>query len=119
MTATTVDTDPGTLVAALRLPVWNALTERADGIRRALPARPETTAERLQWLQALSPEQERQAALLDHLDALRGHVAGRPALGYGQDDPLPDAALEATEGFCSSETADLIAAHRAGRRAQP
>lgn len=119
MTAT-VDAAPGDLVvAALRLPVWNALAERADAIRRALPARPEMAEERLRWLRGLSPEQERRAALLDHLDALCGHIEGRPALGYDPDNPLPDAALEASDGFCGDDTAALIAAHRAQRRARP
>ncbi|MGW2747344.1 hypothetical protein [Streptomyces sp. NPDC001450] len=115
MTPTTVEAAPDVLVAALRLPVWNTLAERADGIRRSLPARPETAAERLAWLQSLSPEQARRAALLDRLEALCGHLAGRPALGYAADDPMPDAALQEAEGFNRQLTA-LIAAYRAARR---
>ncbi|MFD9248305.1 hypothetical protein [Streptomyces bottropensis] len=116
MTPTLVEAAPDTLVAALRLPVWNTLAERADNIRRALPARPETAVERLAWLRSLNPEQARRAALLDHLDALCGHIAGRPALGYAADDPMPDAALQEAEGFNPQLTA-LIAAYRAARQA--
>ncbi|MFB6505540.1 hypothetical protein ACFC07_22385 [Streptomyces sp. NPDC056099] len=114
MSATTVEAAPGDLTAVLRLPVWNTLSERADGIRRALPPRPETPEGRLRWLQSLTPEQQRRAALLDHLDALCGHLDGRPALGYNPDDPMPDAALQEAEGFNSRLTA-LIATHRAAR----
>ncbi|WP_460111666.1 hypothetical protein [Streptomyces sp. YKOK-J1] len=110
----TVEAAPETLVAALRMPVWNILTQRADGIRRDLPPRPETTAERLAWLRSLNPEQARRAALLDHLDALRGHVTGCPALGYAVDDPMPDPALQEAEGFNPRLTA-LIAVYRAAR----
>ncbi|MET8405913.1 winged helix-turn-helix transcriptional regulator [Streptomyces sp900116325] len=78
MTPTTARTAPGDLVAALRLPVW-ALTDRADTIRRALPARPGSRLGRFEWWRSLSPEQARTAILLDHLDALRGHLAGQPA----------------------------------------
>jgi hypothetical protein len=114
MTAPTVAADPDDMVAALRLPVWNVLAERADAIRRALPPRPEAVLERLEWLRSLNPEQARRAALLDRLDALCGHIAGRPALGYGADDLMPDAALEEAEGFNPSVT-QLIAAYRAAR----
>ncbi|MDX2592881.1 MULTISPECIES: hypothetical protein [Streptomyces] len=107
-----VEAAPETLVVALRMPVWNILTRRADGIRRDLPPRPETTAERLAWLRSLNPEQARRAALLDHLDALRGHVIGCPALGYAVDDPMPDPALQEAEGFNPRLTA-LIAVYRA------
>ncbi|WP_333779265.1 hypothetical protein [Streptomyces sp. IBSBF 3136] len=111
----TVESAPDTLVAALRMPVWNILTERADGIRRDLPLRPETTPECLAWLHALNPEQARRAALLDHLDALRGHVIGCPALGYAVDDPMPDAALQEAEGF-NPRLTTLIAVYRAARQ---
>ncbi|MET9528195.1 hypothetical protein [Streptomyces coeruleorubidus] len=114
MTPTAVEAAPDMLVAALRLPVWNVLAERADGIRRSLPPRPETALERFAWLRSLNPEQERRAALLAHLDALCGHLAGRPALGYPADDPMPDAALQEAEGFNPQLTA-LIAAYRAAR----
>ncbi|OAH14273.1 hypothetical protein [Streptomyces jeddahensis] len=60
--ATTVEAAPDDLVAALRLPVWNTLSERADAIRRALPPRPETPQGRFEWLRSLSPEQARRAA---------------------------------------------------------
>jgi hypothetical protein len=115
MTPTTVETVPDALVAMLRLPVWNTLAARADGIRRSLPPRPDTSLERFAWMQSLSPEQARSVALLDRLDALCGHLAGRPALGHGADDPMPDAALEEAEGFNPQLTA-LIAAYRAARR---
>ncbi|MFF8478700.1 hypothetical protein [Streptomyces sp. NPDC015414] len=107
-----VEAAPTTLVAALRMPVWNILTRRADGIRRDLPPRPEAPTERLAWLRSLNPEQARRAALLDHLDALRGHVTGCPALGYAIDDPMPEPALQEAEGFNPHLTA-LIAVYRA------
>ncbi|MGW2748707.1 hypothetical protein [Streptomyces sp. NPDC001450] len=116
MTPTTVEAVPDVLVAMLRRPVWNTLAERADGIRRSLPACPETAVARLAWLRSLSPEQARRAALLDRLDALCGHLAGRPALGHGADDPMPEAALQEAEGFNPQLTA-LIAAYRAARGA--
>ncbi|MFI5859308.1 hypothetical protein [Streptomyces parvulus] len=116
MTATTVEADPATLVAALRLPVWNALAERADTIRRALPPRiGELPHERYWWLRSLNPEQARRAALLDRLDALCGHLAGRPAFGYPADEPIPAAALEEADGFTGAEVAELIAEYRALR----
>ncbi|MFE3185970.1 hypothetical protein ACFXKR_34615 [Streptomyces violascens] len=34
---------------ALRLPVWNVMSERADHLRRALPPRPDSTADRYEW----------------------------------------------------------------------
>ncbi|MCZ1011939.1 hypothetical protein [Streptomyces lydicus] len=111
MTAT-VDADPDT--AALRMPVWNTLAERADALRRALPSRPQTAAERCGWLRSLTPAQARRAALLDRLDALCGHLAGRPALGYSPDDPMPAAALEEAEGF-NPHLTRLIARYRASR----
>ncbi|TVZ78059.1 hypothetical protein [Streptomyces sp. BK340] len=114
MTPTTVEPVPDVLIAMLRRPVWNTLAERADGIRRSLPVRPETAVERLVWLRSLSPEQARRAALLDRLDALCEHLVGRPALGYGADDPMPEAALQEAEGFNRQLTA-LIAAYRAAR----
>lgn len=114
MTPTTVEAVPDVLVAMLRRPVWNTLAERADGIRRCLPVRPETAVERFAWLRSLSPEQARRAALLDRLDALCGHLAGHPALGHGAEDPMPEAALQEAEGFNPQLTA-LIAAYRAAR----
>lgn len=116
MTAPTIAAGPNDMVAVLRLPVWNILAERADAIRRALPPRPGPALERLAWLRSLSPEQARRAALLDRLDALCGHIAGRPAPGYAPDDPMPDAALEEAEGFNPGVTR-LIAAYRATRSA--
>ncbi|MFF4038215.1 hypothetical protein [Streptomyces sp. NPDC001816] len=115
MTPPTVEAVPDVLVATLRVPVWNTLAARADAIRRCLPPRPETAVERLAWLRSLSPEQARMAVLLDRLDALCGHLAGRPALGCAADDPLPDAALQEAEGFNRQLTA-LIAAYRVARR---
>lgn len=118
MTPTTVEAAPDTLVEVLRLPVWNTLAQRADSIRHTLPPRPEAVVARLAWLRSLTPEQARRAALLDHLDALCGHIAGHPALGYPADDPLPDAALQEAEGYNRQLTA-LIAAYRAARRHSP
>ncbi|MGW7090028.1 hypothetical protein ACWGH2_41965 [Streptomyces sp. NPDC054871] len=115
MSATTVEVAPRDLVAVLRLPVWNVLAERADELRRALPPRPESPEERLRWLQSLSLDQQRRAALLDHLDALCGHIAGRPAPGYSPDDPMPDAALQAAEGF-NPQLSKLITNYRAARQ---
>ncbi|MEU7228860.1 hypothetical protein [Streptomyces chrestomyceticus] len=118
MTAT-VETSPDNLVAALRLPVWNALAERADALRRALPARPDDAVDRWQWWQGMTAEQQRRAALLERLDALCGHIAGRPALGYAPYDPLPLAALEEADGFTSGPVAELVAAYRAARIGGP
>ncbi|WP_030558819.1 hypothetical protein [Streptomyces aureocirculatus] len=109
-------TAPGDLVAALRLPVWNTLSARAESLRRALPPRPDAPAARYAWLCSLTPEQARDAALLDHLDALCGHLAGHPALGYDADDPLPDAALQAAEGF-NPQLTSLIVRYRKARAA--
>lgn len=115
---TTTRAAPGDLVAALRLPVWNTLSARAEALRRDLPPRPAAAAGRFAWLRSLTPEQARDAALLDHLDALCGHLGGKPALGYAADDPLPDAALEAAEGFNPQLTA-LINRYRAACDAEP
>lgn len=93
--------------------VWNALTERADAIRRALPPRPADARGRWRWLRSLDEDQARRAALLDRLDALCAHVAGRPALGYDPGDLLPAAALEEADGFTSETIALLIAQYRA------
>jgi hypothetical protein len=116
MSATIVEAASGDLVAVLRLPVWNTLAERADGIRRALPPPPELPEERFRWLQSLTLDQQRRAALLDHLDALCGHIAGRPAPGFSPHDPMPDAALQETEGF-NPQLTSLIANYRAARNA--
>ncbi|MFJ5142986.1 hypothetical protein [Streptomyces sp. NPDC088707] len=112
MTASTVEADPAALAAALRLPVWNALADRADTIRRALPRRPEGAEERYEWVLSLAPGQARQAALLDRLDALCAHLAGRPMIGCSPADPLPVAALDEADGFTSPEIAELMAAYR-------
>ncbi|MGC5042437.1 hypothetical protein ACLQ16_03870 [Streptomyces albidoflavus] len=101
------------LVALLRVPVWNALAERADTIRRALPPRPADARARYAWLCSLDEDQARRAALLDRLDALCGHIAGRPAPGYAPGDPLPAAALEEADGFTGAAVASLIAEYRA------
>ncbi|MFH9068729.1 hypothetical protein [Streptomyces alboflavus] len=114
---TTTRAAPGDLVAALRLPVWNTLSARAEALRRDLPPRPAAPAGHFAWLRSLTPEQARDAALLDHLDALCGHLDGKPALGYAPDDPLPEAALEAAEGFNPQLTA-LITRFRAARDAE-
>ncbi|MFG2211013.1 hypothetical protein [Streptomyces sp. NPDC048638] len=115
MTAT-VDSASDSLTAALRLPVWRALVDRAEALRRALPSRPDDAAQRWHWWQAMSADQQRHAALMEHLDALCGHLTGRPALGYAADDPLPLAAVEEADGFTSEPVAELIAAYRARRR---
>ncbi|MFK0047940.1 hypothetical protein ACIQU4_28405 [Streptomyces sp. NPDC090741] len=103
------------LAAELRIPVWNALAARAETLRRVLPARPESGLGRYQWLRSLTPEQARNAALLDRLEALRGHLTGGPAPGFAADDPLPEAALQEADGFTTAEVAELIAALRAVR----
>jgi hypothetical protein len=111
MSAATVEAAPDNLAAVLRLPVWNTLAKRADAIRRALPPRPETPQECHHWLQALTSEQARRVALLDHLDALCGHIDGRPALGCNPDDPMPEAALQEAEGF-NPQLSALISRYR-------
>ncbi|MFD9073503.1 hypothetical protein [Streptomyces lasiicapitis] len=113
---TTVEAAPGDLVAVLRVPVWNTLSARAGSLRRALPPRPDAPAARFAWLRALTPDQARDAALLDHLDALCDHLAGHPALGYAPGDPLPEAALEAAEGF-NPQLTTLITRYRTARAA--
>lgn len=110
--------DPAALAERLRDPVWSALSERADALRRALPRRPEAARDRWQWMRSLTPVQARQVALLDHLDTLCLHLAGRHALGYA-DDPLPAAALDAADGFTSEHTALLIADYRRARGLHP
>ncbi|MFJ4700459.1 hypothetical protein ACIP5N_22230 [Streptomyces sp. NPDC088768] len=109
------ETSTESLVAALRTPVLNALCERADALRRVLPARPGDAVERPVWWQGMTGDQQRQAALLEHLDALCGHLAGRPAPGCSPDDPMPLVALEEADGFTSAAVADLISAYRAAR----
>ncbi|MER5301365.1 hypothetical protein ABT039_18085 [Streptomyces lasiicapitis] len=101
------------LVALLRVPVRTALAERADTIRRSLPPRPTDVRARHAWLCSLDEDQARRAALLDQLDALCGHLDGRPAPGYDPGDPLPAAALEEADGFVGQTFAALIAEYRA------
>ncbi|WP_030780766.1 hypothetical protein [Streptomyces sp. NRRL S-920] len=101
------------LVGLLRVAVRQTLVERADTIRRSLPPRPADAQDRHAWLCSLDDDQARRAALLDRLDALCGHLADRPALGYAPGDPLPAAALEEADGFTSETTAALIAEYRA------
>ncbi|MFD0352948.1 hypothetical protein ACFVHW_04250 [Streptomyces sp. NPDC127110] len=103
------------LVAELRLPVWNALADRADTLRRSLPPRPDDGPGRFEWSRSLNPAQARRAAVLDRLDALCGHLAGRPAAGYHADDPLPEAALEEADGFTSDSVAMRMAEYRSLR----
>ncbi|AWI33264.1 hypothetical protein DDW44_30365 [Streptomyces tirandamycinicus] len=91
------------------------LAARADMLRRSLPPRPHDVRGRYEWWRSLSAEQARQATLLDHLDAMCGHLDGEPALGHSADDPLPEAALEAADGFTDEETAAMIAAFREAR----
>nr|WP_202489686.1 hypothetical protein [Streptomyces sp. SID8381] len=81
-----------------------------------MPERPEPGAARYEWLRSLTSVQARRAALWDHLDALCGHLAGRPALGYRADDVLPEAALQEAEGFSARLSYD-IARYRAAVRA--
>ncbi|WP_167163116.1 hypothetical protein [Streptomyces sp. MBT27] len=112
-----VATSADELAEALLMPVWNTLSERADQLRRALPPRPESVDGRYRWWRLLDAEQQRQAALLDRLDALCGHLAGRPALGYAPHELLPDDALHEAVGF-NPQLSALIArclAQRAGR----
>ncbi|MGG7574156.1 hypothetical protein [Streptomyces sirii] len=115
MTATTTDVPQRDeqLVALLRVPVRKALADRADSIRRALPPRPVGARSRWAWLRSLDEDQARRAALLDRLDALCAHLAGRPALGYDPGDPLPTAALEESDGFTSETVALRVAEYRA------
>ena len=113
---TTVEPATVSLASALRLPVRQALADRAEALRRTLPDRPDGAAQRWHWWQGMTSDQQRRAALMEHLDALCGHLAGRPALGYAADDPLPLAALEEADGFTSEPVAQMIAAFRAGFR---
>ncbi|MBT2396280.1 hypothetical protein [Streptomyces sp. ISL-100] len=117
MTATLTDRSPRVerLAALLRVPVRNALAERADAIRSSLPPRPLDTRACFIWLHSLDQDQARRAALLDRLTALCEHVSGRPALGYEPGDPLPAAALEEADGFTDTATALLVAEYRARR----
>ncbi|MFE6272219.1 hypothetical protein ACFVQ9_25900 [Streptomyces goshikiensis] len=103
------------LAAQLRIPVWNVLAERAEALRRDLPPRPESGLGRYEWLRSLDPEQAREAALLDRLEALCGHLTGCPAPGLAADDLLPEAALQEADGFTTAGTADLMTALRALR----
>ncbi|MFJ3842359.1 hypothetical protein ACIPY6_43745 [Streptomyces sp. NPDC090054] len=102
-------------VTELRVPVWHALVNRAGVLRHVLPPCPEDVPGRFAWWRSLSSAQARDAALLDRLDALCGHLAGRPAPGYAADDPLPDAALEEADGFLDAELAERAAAYRLRR----
>ncbi|MFH8465989.1 hypothetical protein [Streptomyces sp. NPDC017991] len=117
MTAILTDYSPRERLAALlRVPVRNALAQRADAIRSSLPPRPLDDARaRLVWLRSLDQDQARRAALLHRLDALCEHVSGSPALGYDPRDPLPAAALEEADGFTDAATALLVADYRARR----
>ncbi|MEV0437708.1 hypothetical protein AB0I84_22920 [Streptomyces spectabilis] len=103
------------LIALLRAPVRKALAERAKTIRRSLPPCPADARARHAWLRSLDEDQERRAALLDRLDALCGHIAGRSAPGYEPGAPLPAAALEEADGFVGETFAALIAEYRAHR----
>ncbi|MFF4189301.1 hypothetical protein ACFYZ9_39550 [Streptomyces sp. NPDC001691] len=67
------------LTEAPRLPVWNELSVRADHLRRSLPPRPDDSRRLFNWWTALGPAQACRAVLLDPLDALCGHIAGRPS----------------------------------------
>ncbi|MEU6632890.1 hypothetical protein ABZ905_32090 [Streptomyces parvus] len=103
------------LAELLHASVRAALAARVAKLCATLPARPTSAPERFTWWKSLDPGQARDAALLDHLEALCGHLDGRPAPGYAPDDPMPVAALDAAEGFTSAPVADLIRAYRAAR----
>lgn len=103
------------LVALLCAAVRSTLTERADALRRTLPPRPPDPRARYAWLRNLDENQSRQAAFVDRLDALCGHLDGEPALGYDQNDPLPAAALDEADGFTSESTGCIIAEYRRAR----
>ncbi|MFI7089630.1 hypothetical protein ACIBUR_39350 [Streptomyces anulatus] len=108
---------PAGLAELLRDPVRAALGARAEAVRARLPPRPVRALDRFTWLSSLGPGQARDAALLDHLEALAGHLTGRPAPGCAPDDPMPAAALDAVDGFTDIPTARLMALYRAERAA--
>ncbi|MFK0294303.1 hypothetical protein ACIQU6_28055 [Streptomyces sp. NPDC090442] len=114
VTTTNMQRDGRDLLAeTLRVPVWNALAERADAIRRSLPPRPNDPHGHYVWLRSLDDDQARRAELLDRLDSLCAHISGRPVPGYASDDPLPVAALDEVDGFIGNDVALLIARYRA------
>lgn len=108
---------PAGLAELLRDPVRAALAARTATVRAGLPPRPVRAVDRFTWLRSLGPGQARDAALLDRLEALAGHLTGRPALGCAAGDPMPTAALEAVDGFTDVPTARLMALYRAERAA--
>ncbi|MFJ1662204.1 hypothetical protein [Streptomyces anthocyanicus] len=105
------------LAELLRGPVRAALAARTTAVRAGLPLRPVSALDRFTWLRSLGPGQARDAALLDLLEALAGHLTGRPAPGCAPDDPMPAAALDAADGFTDAPTARLMALYRAERAA--
>ncbi|MFJ1662597.1 hypothetical protein [Streptomyces anthocyanicus] len=105
------------LAGLLRDPVRAALAARTAIVRARLPQRPVHALDRFAWLRSLDPGQARDAALLDLLEALAGHLTGRPAPGCAPDDPMPAAALDAADGFTDAPTARLMALYRAERAA--
>ncbi|WP_370418960.1 hypothetical protein AB8O64_10920 [Streptomyces sp. QH1-20] len=89
-----------------------AITGPARTWRSPVRPRPADAHGRWAWLRSLDEDQAHRAALLDCLDALCAHIAGRPALGDHPGDPLPAAALEEADGFISEAVALLIAQYR-------
>ncbi|MFJ1744336.1 hypothetical protein ACIOG4_37520 [Streptomyces microflavus] len=108
---------PAGLAELLRGPVRAALAARITTVRAGLPPRPVSALDRFTWLRSLGPGQARDAALLDRLEALAGHLTGRPAPGCAPDDPMPTAALDAADGFTDAPTGRLIALYRTERAA--
>lgn len=102
--------------AALRETLCAVLRARADSLWLTLPPRPATPAGRYAWWRALDSGQSRQVMLVEHLDVLCQHLAGRPALGYDPHDPLPREALEAADGFTTDETAQAMDDYRRALR---
>ncbi|ATM24654.1 hypothetical protein SMD44_p10155 (plasmid) [Streptomyces alboflavus] len=100
------------LVVQLRDEVRVVLAKRAEALQAALPPRPGDAHGRYAWLRSLDEPQARRAELLNRLEALCGHLSGRPALGIRADDALPAAALEEADGFLSESAARLVAAYR-------
>ena len=100
-------------LAAELLPVVLAVLERrADALRSRLPVRPPRSEDRLAWWKSLTGPQPRQAALLEFLEVMCGHLRGVPAPGWDAGEPLPAGALEEAEGFVDADTAVKISEYR-------
>lgn len=115
MTEPAAAVSPDALAGRLTSPVRDALAGRVEQLRARLPARPDESRKRHAWLCGLTPDEQRQAALLDRLIALRQHLDGEPALGYAREDLLPSAALEEAEGFSGKALDVSIADYRQAR----